>query len=524
MANIAAYIEQIQNARYGEQVRSSIINALQKVNDDNEGYQGLKTDVISAKNAVDQQAISIEGKLQAAEEALTALTEITREAGVVSTDLAETVSNADPLLGNLQTVTTEADITKVDVETAVVAANEARENAEAVKGNLETAIADSITERSRLQAVIDIASTVNPDMGEIGDKIETIKENLDTAIANSIEARSRLQGVIDSAEGIMGELSGVVTQASAVKLDLDNSVTSANQVQQSLQTENDLANLNLEALRGENSTSQDIIEAVDKIAVIKDLFANNAGAHNSIYRGRDLTALYSVDEICNRIVPGTFEDLYIGDYFDVTITTQFGGSEVVRLILAGFDVFLDNPIAKHHAIIVPKDCFKTYAKMNDTNETTGGYVGSKMHTTVLPVYSEALKAIFDTHVITYRDVLTTRVSNTTVSSNAGASLTGCANESRLHDVTLRLMSEIQFYGSNIVSSSYHDTGKACTQFPLFRLAPHLKNAGKGNNGYSTGQWLSAVVSTTQFATFDSGQSGYAGASNNLGVRPYFCIG
>ena len=68
MANIAAYIEQIQNARYGEQVRSSIINALQKVNDDNEGYQGLKTDVISAKNAVDQQAISIEGKLQAAED------------------------------------------------------------------------------------------------------------------------------------------------------------------------------------------------------------------------------------------------------------------------------------------------------------------------------------------------------------------------------------------------------------------------------------------------------------------------
>lgn len=524
MADIATHIEQIQNARYGEEVRSSIINALQKVNDDNEGYQALKSDVIAAKDIVEQHAISIEGKLQAAEETLTELTEITDDANAAATNLAGAVSNADALLGDLQNATGEADAVKKEVEAATNAADEARERAETVKNGIETVITDSITERSRLQDVIDIASAINPDMGEIGDQIETIKGNLDTAIANSITARSQLQEVIATAEGIKGELSGIVTQASGIRQDLDLCVTNADQVQQSLQTENALANSNLEALRGENATSQDILEAVEKIAVIKDLFANNAGAHNSIYRGKDLTGLYSVDEICNRITQGTFEDLYIGDYFDVTITTQFGGSEVVRLVLAGFDIFLNGAIAKHHAVIVLKDCFKTYEKMNDTSTTTGGYAGSKMHTTVLPVYSEALQEIFGTHIITYRDALTTSVSNTTASSNAGALLKGCATESRLHDVTLRLMSEIQFYGANIVSSSYCDTGKACTQFPLFQLAPYLKNAGKGHNGYSIGQWLSAVVSTTQFATFDSGQSGYAGANNNLGVRPYFCIG
>ena len=50
MANISTYISQIQNAVYGEEVRSSIINALEKVNDDNESYQALKDEVIAAKD------------------------------------------------------------------------------------------------------------------------------------------------------------------------------------------------------------------------------------------------------------------------------------------------------------------------------------------------------------------------------------------------------------------------------------------------------------------------------------------
>ncbi len=39
--------------------------------------------------------------------------------------------------------------------------------------------------------------------------------------------------------------------------------------------------------------------------------------------------------------PVPFEDLYIGDYFDKSITTSLGGTETVRLILAGFDLVLE---------------------------------------------------------------------------------------------------------------------------------------------------------------------------------------
>lgn len=258
-----------------------------------------------------------------------------------------------------------------------------------------------------------------------------------------------------------------------------------------------------------------------------NVMADNAAAHNSIYRGKNLTNVYTVDEICKRISDGTFKDLYIGDYFDKSITTSLGGTETVRLVLAGFDVMWNNgdtALTKHHAVVVPKDCFKTKAKMNETNVTTGGYAGSDMHTKVLPVYAAALQNVLNNHIITHRELLTTAVS-TTGNSNAGAGYTGYASAWEWQDCQLRLMSEIQIYGSTVFSSSFYDTGNANIQFPLFRLAPNLKVAGLGHNGSRMWTWLSAVVSAAAFAHCTNlGGSDSNGAAGEGGVRPYFCIG
>ena len=243
-----------------------------------------------------------------------------------------------------------------------------------------------------------------------------------------------------------------------------------------------------------------------------NVFSDSAAAHNSIYRGKNLTNVYTVDEICQRISAGTFKDLYVGDYFDISITTDLGGAETVRCILAGFDVFWNNgdtAFTKHHAVIVPKDCFKTKSVMNDTNVTTGGYVGSKMYKTVLPVYAAALQTAL----------------NTTGNSNAGAGITGYASNWEWKDCLVKLMSEIQVYGSTVLSSSFYDTGCDNIQFPLFRLAPNLKVAGIGHNGSRWWYWLSAVVSAAAFAVCHIyGNSSYDSAAGDGGVRPYFCIG
>ena len=42
----------------------------------------------------------------------------------------------------------------------------------------------------------------------------------------------------------------------------------------------------------------------------------------TIYRGKDLTNVYSIDEMCRRISKGTFTDLFIGDYFDIEIVEK----------------------------------------------------------------------------------------------------------------------------------------------------------------------------------------------------------
>lgn len=73
MANIDEYIRQIEQAEYGEEVRSSIVNSLKKVNDDNESYAALKQEVVAAKDSVDEQVAAFDAKVTAANTAISNL-------------------------------------------------------------------------------------------------------------------------------------------------------------------------------------------------------------------------------------------------------------------------------------------------------------------------------------------------------------------------------------------------------------------------------------------------------------------
>lgn len=255
----------------------------------------------------------------------------------------------------------------------------------------------------------------------------------------------------------------------------------------------------------------------------------NAGTHNGIFRGKDLTHVYNIEEICKRINAGTFDDLFIGDYFDVTISTSYTTSEVVRCIIAGFDMYYMNgdiSLTKHHAVIVPKNCFTATHKMYETGTITGGYFGSDIHTTVLPVYAEALKkTALNNHIIKYKDLLTTGISNTGTSM-AGAGYVGYSNKWEWKETELRLMSEVQVYGCTVLSSSFYDVGCANLQLPLFRLDPRSKIAGLGGIADNRAWcWLSSVASGTLFAlVHGGGHSSYGGVSLAHGVRPLFLIG
>jgi hypothetical protein len=265
MANIQPYIDQILNAVYGEEVRSSIINALEKVNDDNNSYADLKKEVIAAKDAVDKYVDEVQQKLNAASTALTNLQNATSAANTAKTNLQNATSTADTAKENLTDATSTANTAKSNVEAATNSAKTAISNANAAKANLEKVITSATTTQSNLQDVIDNANQIKGQLDSSNSTAVTSKKNLDSAISDASVAKSQLQEVINSASSVKTSLSNVISTANTAKSNLDTSVATANNVLQSLSAENASAASNIDELKSENFNSQEILSGVADI-------------------------------------------------------------------------------------------------------------------------------------------------------------------------------------------------------------------------------------------------------------------
>lgn len=239
------------------------------------------------------------------------------------------------------------------------------------------------------------------------------------------------------------------------------------------------------------------------------LAAPNAGAHNAIYRGKYLGTSVTADQY-SAISAGTFDDLFIGDYWTI------GG---VNYRIAAFDYWLrtgDTECTTHHVVIVP-DSNLTTAKMNDTSITTGGYVGSDIYTgnnsnTGLSTAKTTINSAFGSaHILTHRGLLTNAVSGNAASGWVW------------YDSTVELMNETMVYGheansEKVAGGLNYNVGIDKTQLPLFAHDP-----SKITN--RAAWWLRSVVSSANFArVYTYGIAYDASASNNsYGVRPAFAI-
>ena len=275
MANIQPYLDQIANAVYGEEVRSSIINGLQKVNDDNESYADLKKEVIAAKDAVDTDVKAVDDKLSAASTALTNLQNATSAANTAKTNLTNATSTANTAKTNLTNATSTANTAKTNVETATKNANTAITNANTAKSNLENAINSANTAKTNLQGVIDTANQIKGQLDSSNSTAATSKKNLDAAITNASTAKSQLQEVIDSSGSVKTALSEVISSANTAKSNLDASVSTASNVLQLLTAENASAASNIDELRSENFNSQEILSGVADLRAYLGLTADD---------------------------------------------------------------------------------------------------------------------------------------------------------------------------------------------------------------------------------------------------------
>lgn len=239
--------------------------------------------------------------------------------------------------------------------------------------------------------------------------------------------------------------------------------------------------------------------------ILAQLTYDNAGAHNSIYRGKNLGTTVT-EEQWEAISSGTFTDLYIGDYWVI------GG---VNWRIAAFDYYLncgDTSFTKHHAVIVPDTCLYN-AQMNTTNVTTGAYKGSAMYTANLTQAKSTINSAFgSSHVLSHRIYLSNATSN------------GRASAGEWTDSTVDLMCEHMVYGSGIFSPVSDGSNVPNNyriekgQLPLFALEPsRICNRATW--------WLRDVITAAYFAhVYNDGIATYYSASGSCGVRPAFCIG
>ena len=242
---------------------------------------------------------------------------------------------------------------------------------------------------------------------------------------------------------------------------------------------------------------------IETLKMYGGAMAPNAGAHNAIYRGAFLGSAVT-DFQYNSIAAGTFDDLYIGDYWTI------GG---VNYRIAAFDYFLltgDTATTKHHVVIVPDSNLYNHV-MNESDTTAGGYVGSKMYTNGLEQAKATIKAAFPNHVLKHRVCLTNGVN------------VGLPSSILWRYSEVDLMNEQMAYGGAVFMPASDGTTIPAnhrvekSQLPLFTYRPDLIS-----NRLTF--WLRDVVGAFSFAYVSSGgDCNCNNASHSLGVRPYFCI-
>lgn len=274
---------------------------------------------------------------------------------------------------------------------------------------------------------------------------------------------------------------------------------------------------------------KDVIPFVDttngttKKAVIENLLnvivPSNAGGHNAIYRGKDITEYFYGREKYNEktfsqaVADGTFDNIFVGDYI-------IGKTSNRKYIVADINYRLhcgDTECTKPHVLMIPERIMGT-AQMNASNITDGAYIGSAMYKTNLAQFKTVIKNDFETsHILKHRNHLQNAVSN------------GCETGGTWYDSDIELMNEIMVYGCQIFKNATNGSTFPNnyqidnSQLSLFRLR-HDLTVALNDSGGRQWYWLRDVVSSAGFANVGGyGNADYSVASNSNGVRPAFLI-
>lgn len=278
-----------------------------------------------------------------------------------------------------------------------------------------------------------------------------------------------------------------------------------------------------------SSTDEGVLVTDGTVTWIIDSLADGfytAEHQNGIYKGADLTAYWESGLMSTNIQAGNFIGMHIGDYVVKAITVGDTTHSDIQWIIAGFDYHLNlgNPITSaHHVLVIPNQVI-TAAPMVSTgvNTTTGGYIGSEMWTTTIPVITKSITDAFGViHVLSHYEMLTNSM-NEEQNSAAGAEWgIGATSSAVWTEVFVNIPSEAMIFGRNTVASSYYEIMDCSRQLPLY--ANFLKYFSV--KGTTSNYWLRTINSMNRYASVSPNAS--ISVSENIGdasnVLPYFLL-
>lgn len=220
MGDISQYTQRIKRAVYGEEVRDSIIDALNVVNDDNNSYQQIKDEITQDKQDIDNTVEEFNGLVE----------QVTEAKEVIVSSLAA----VDTAKRDLQAVVADAESKNSTLVSSISGAYNANAALQTVIGNAQTTISNAETAKTNLDASISTATTKKTDLDGIVAQANTAEWNLTQQISNSQRAGSNLGTVISAANNAKAELEQVTSDASDAETSLAEVVTGATNRETSL--------------------------------------------------------------------------------------------------------------------------------------------------------------------------------------------------------------------------------------------------------------------------------------------------
>lgn len=260
MANIDEYIKQIQQAQYGEEVRGSIVNALKKVNDDNNSYVAIKKEVVAAKDIVEEKAEIFDEKANAAKETLTALQASTQIANEAKSSLNNIISSAIS--------------TKKELEQAVLETGEVIARVDNAKSNLDKSITSAGKAELNLQRQIETSNQIKNQLDVSNNTAIELKKNLDVAINEANTAKVKLVEAINNAGNAALEkietAQSVATRAvETAKVEAVKSITTAGTTETKKVTDEGAKQVQTVQSMGTQETEKVTAEGTKQVGLVK---------------------------------------------------------------------------------------------------------------------------------------------------------------------------------------------------------------------------------------------------------------